>query len=43
MSNRVAVGPARITEILSGEILSGATAVLARPENAVIAGLDGDG
>ena len=42
-SNRVAVGPTRTTEILSGEILAGKTAVPAGLENAVITVLDDDG
>ena len=42
-SNRVAVGPTRATEILSGEILSGKTAVPPGLENAVITVLDDDG
>ena len=42
-SNRVAVGPTRTAEILSGEFLSGTTAVPAGLENAVIAVLDDDG
>ena len=42
-SNRVAVGPTRTTEILSGEILAGKTAVPAGLESAVITVLDDDG
>ena len=42
-SNRVAVGPTRTTEILSGEILAGKTAVPPGLASAVITVLDDDG
>ena len=41
-SNRVAVGPTRVTEILAGEILAGKVAVPAGLEHAVITALDDD-